>query len=148
MNSAAEKHQNTIDEAMARLISRAENSRDLTIADLRARINAALVKYLFRADENASGAEVKSFVDEIRADDLCLIIACENGIETAWADLVKNFDGAVKSAARKYAKNAEDAEDLAGSIWAELYGLKRGADGKLKTKLAYYSGRGSLGGWL
>jgi len=53
---------------------------------------------------------------------LCLILACERGDETAWSDLVKNFDGTVKSAARKYAKNAEDAEDLAGSIWAELYG--------------------------
>ena len=71
-----------------------------------------------------------------------------NGDETAWADLVKNFDSTVKSAARKYAKNAEDTEDLAGSIWAELYGLKKDADGKLKTKLSYYSGRGSLAGWL
>ncbi len=148
MNSTAQKHQKTIDEAIARLLSRAENSRGLAIADLRMRVSAALNKYLFKADENASGADVKSFVDEIRADDFCLIIACENGIESAWEDLVRNFDGAVKSAARKYAKNAEDAEDLAGSIWAELYGLKKDADGKLKTKLAYYSGRGSLGGWL
>ena len=148
MNSAAEKHQKTIDEAIARLISRAENSRRLEISDLRARINAALGKYLFKADENASGADVKSFVDEIRADDLCLIIACERGDESAWGDLVKDFDATVKSAARKFAKNVEDAEDLAGSIWAELYGLKKDADGKLKTKLSYYSGRGSLGGWL
>ena len=148
MNSAAEKHQKTIDEAIARLISRAENSRGLRIADLQTRVSAALTKYLFKLDENASGADVKSFVDEIRADDLCLIIACENGNEAAWGDLVSSFDATVKSAARKYAKNAEDAEDLAGSIWAELYGLKKDADGKLKSKLSYYSGRGSLGGWL
>lgn len=148
MNSAAEKHQITIDEAIARLISRAENSRGLKIADLRTRVVAALTKYLFKSDENATGADVKSFVDEIRADDLCLIIACENGDETAWSDLVSNFDATVKSAARKYAKNSEDAEDLAGSIWAELYGLKKDADGRLKSKLSYYSGRGSLGGWL
>jgi RNA polymerase sigma-70 factor, ECF subfamily len=148
MDSAVEKYQNTIDEAIARLISRAENSRGLAIADLRTRVNAALGKYLFKADENASGADVKSFVDEIRADDLCLIIACESGNESAWGDLVSSFDATVKSAARKYAKNLEDAEDLAGSIWAELYGLKKDADGKLKTKLSYYSGRGSLGGWL
>ena len=148
MNSAAEKHQNTIDEAIARLISRAENSRGLAIADLQTQVSAALGKYLFKADENASGADVKSFVDEIRADDLCLIIACENGNEAAWGDLVRSFDATVKSAARKYARNSEDAEDLASSIWAELYGLKKDADGKLKTKLSYYSGRGSLGGWL
>lgn len=148
MIAATEKHRNTIEEAIARLISRAENSRELKITDLRPRINLALEKYLFVADENVSSAAVKSFVDEIRADDLCLIIACERADESAWADLVKNFDQTVKSAARKYAKNAEDAEDLASSIWAELYGLKRDADGKLKTKLSYYSGRGSLAGWL
>ena len=148
MNSAVEKYQNTIDEAIARLISRAENSRGLKIADLQIRVNATLTKYLFKLDENASGADVKNFIDEIRADDLCLIIACESGNESAWGDLVSSFDATVKSAARKYAKNAEDAEDLAGSIWAELYGLKRDADGKLKSKLSYYSGRGSLGGWL
>ena len=145
MNPATEK---TIYESIARLIARAENSRGLTAADLQARIASALEKYLFKVDENASGADVKSFVDEIRADDLCLIVACERGDEAAWADLVKNFDGTVKSAARTYAKNAEDAEDLAGSIWAELYGLKKDADGRLKTKLSYYSGRGSLAGWL
>ncbi len=148
MNSAIEKHQTTIDEAIARLLSRAENSRGLQTADLRIRINLTLEKYLLKTDENATGADVKTFVDEIRADDLCLIVACEKNDETAWGDLVKNFDATVKSAARKYAKNSEDAEDLAGSIWAELYGLKRDADGKLKTKLSYYSGRGSLGGWL
>ncbi len=69
-------------------------------------------------------------------------------IEAAWNDLVKSFDATVKSAARTISKNAEDAEDLAGSIWAELYGLKHDKDGKLKSKLSYYSGRGSLAGWL
>lgn len=146
--TSAEKHQNTIGEAAARLIARAENSRGLKTPELQARIVSALEKYLFKADENASSADVKNFIDEIRADDLCLIIACERGDKRAWSDLVKNFDGTVKSAARKYAKNAEDAEDLAGSIWAELFGLKKDADGRLKTKLSYYSGRGSLAGWL
>ena len=144
----AEKHIRTIDEAIAHLIARAENSRLLSATDLQARIVAALEKYLFKDNEIASNADVKNFVDEIRADDLCLIIACEKGDETAWSDLVKNFDSTVKSAARKYAKNAEDAEDLASSIWAELYGLKRDARGNVKSKLAYYSGRGRLAGWL
>jgi RNA polymerase sigma-70 factor len=145
---SAEKHKQTIEESTARLVSRAENSRGLTAADLRDRITKAVEKYLLRDDANASSADVKAFVDEIRADDLCLIIACEKGIESAWQDLVKSFDSTVKSAARKYAKNAEDAEDLASSIWAELYGLKKDVDGRLKTKLSYYSGRGSLAGWL
>jgi RNA polymerase sigma-70 factor (ECF subfamily) len=77
-----------------------------------------------------------------------LIVACENGDERAWEDLVASFDSTVKSAARKISSNAEDAEDLASSIWAELYGLRTDADGNKKSKLAYYSGRGSLAGWL
>jgi RNA polymerase sigma-70 factor (ECF subfamily) len=77
-----------------------------------------------------------------------LIIACEHGDERAWEDLVANFDATVKSAARKISSNNEDAEDLASSIWAELYGLRVDADGNKKSKLAYYSGRGSLAGWL
>ena len=141
--SLAEKHKATIDEAIARLLSRAENSRRLEIADLSLRINKSVEKYVFKTDESAGNAEIKAFVDEIRADDLCLVLACEKGDATAWEDLVKNFDATVKSAARKISGNNDDAEDLAGSIWAELYGLKEG-----KSKLAYFSGRGSLAGWL
>ncbi len=144
----ADKHKQTIEESAARLISRAENSRGLKAADLRRRVTKSIEKYLLRDDANASSADVKAFVGEIKADDLCLIIACERGDEKAWEYLVESYDSTVKSAARKYAKNAEDADDLAGSIWAELYGLKKDADGKLKTKLSYYSGRGSLAGWL
>jgi DNA-directed RNA polymerase specialized sigma subunit, sigma24 homolog len=40
------------------------------------------------------------------------------------------------------------ADDLAQSIWAELHGLKAREDGTAAGKLAYYSGAGSLGGWL
>lgn len=148
MSFAAEKHQKTIDEAIERLVSRAENVRGLKAADLRGRVEKSIEKYLLRDDEDVSSAEIKAFVDELRADDLCLIVACEGGDEKAWDYLVKNFDQTVKSAARKIARNNDDAEDLASSIWAELYGLKHDKDGKLRTKLSYYSGRGSLAGWL
>ena len=140
---SAEKHKSTIDEAIARLLTRAENSRSLEIADLSPRVFKAVEKYVFKIDEAAGNAEIKAFIDEIRADDFCLVLACERGDEKAWEDLVKNFDATVKSAARKISSNSEDAEDLASSIWAELYGLKEG-----KSKLAYFSGRGSLAGWL
>ena len=147
MNSS-EKYKLTIDESVAKLVSRAENSRGLNAADVRERVVKSIEKYVLRDNDNAGNVEIKEFVEGIRADDLCLIIACENGDEAAWSDLVKSFDATVKSAARKVSSNTEDSEDLASSIWAELYGLKRDKDGKLKTKLSYYSGRGSLAGWL
>jgi RNA polymerase sigma-70 factor len=137
-----------IDEAAVRLISRASNARGLGLDEIGPRVQLAVEKYLLKSGDPLTAAEVGKFVDEIHADDLCLIVACERNDEKAWEELVSSFDPVVKSAARKVAPNAEDAEDLASSIWAELYGLKQDERGTRKTKLAYYSGRGSLGGWL
>ena len=148
MSAVPEKHKNTVQEAIEHLISRAENARGLKGSDIATRVEATVEKYLLRENPGAAHVEIEDFVHEIRADDLCLIVACENGDEKAWEDLVANFDSTVKSAARKISSNNEDAEDLASSIWAELYGLRAVADGTKKSKLAYYSGRGSLAGWL
>jgi RNA polymerase sigma-70 factor (ECF subfamily) len=146
MNFLHEKHNSAVDESVRRLLTRAADDRGMTVGDIRLRVVAAIQKYLL--DENTSDLDIRNFVEEIRADDLCLIIACERGDEHAWEDLVANFDSTVKAAARKISSNNEDAEDLASSIWAELYGLRQDADGNKKSKLAYYSGRGSLAGWL
>ena len=148
MSAVAEKYNNTIEEAIAHLVSRAADRRGQDAHDIRPRVVSALQKYLLRDNENAAHIEIKGFIDDIRSDDLCLVIACEKGDEKAWEDLVANFDSTVKSAARKVSANPEDAEDLASSIWAELYGLRQDPHGNKKSKLAYYSGRGSLAGWL
>lgn len=148
MSPIAEKHKNTVGEAIEHLISRADNARGLTGADIAGRVEATLNKYLLNDATDLAPTDIEEFVHDIRADDLCLIVACERGDEKAWEDLVANFDSTVKSAARKISSNNEDAEDLASSIWAELYGLRVDADGNKKSKLAYYSGRGSLAGWL
>lgn len=148
MSHLPEKFNSTIDEAVVHLISRADNPRELEVKDLRPRVAAVIEKYLFAGGSSPEHADIVTFVQEIRADDLCLIVACERGDEKAWEDLVANFDSTVRSAARKMSSNNEDAEDLASSIWAELYGLRQDAQGNKKSKLAYYSGRGSLAGWL
>lgn len=148
MDPIADNFSATLTASIERLLGRASNSRGLGVSDLAVRVQLALGKYLFREGAEPQHAEIKAFIDEIRADDLCLVVACEKGDEKAWEDLVANFDSTVKSAARKITSNNEDAEDLASSIWAELYGLRQDADGNKKSKLAYFSGRGSLAGWL
>lgn len=144
MTALAEKQKSILQESVARLLARTQNARGLQVEDLQERIEKSLNKY----QPNASNAEIKEFTDSLNADDLCLIAACELGNESAWEDLVKNFDSTVKSAARSISKNSDDAEDLANSIWAELHGLRKDESGNLRRKISYYSGKGSLGGWL
>ena len=137
-----------LNEGADRLLARAENSRSLGREHLVTRIFSAVEKYLLRDNPRTSKDEIRSFIDELQADDLCLIIACERGDEKAWTDLVERFTPTVRSAARSASSNEDAAEDLAQSIWAELYGLRTRNDGRPASKLAYYSGRGSLAGWL
>lgn len=148
MEPVADNFKSIVEESIDRLLGRASDSRGLAAGDLAVRVQLALGKYLIRDNARPQHSEIRQFIDEIRADDLCLVIACERGDEKAWEDLVANFDPTVRSAARKISANSEDAEDLASSIWAELYGLRQDAEGNKKSKLAYYSGRGSLAGWL
>lgn len=148
VETVADNFRSVIGESIERLLSRASDRRGLTAGDLAVRVQLVLGKYLLRENAEPQPGEVRAFIDEIRADDLCLVVACERGDEAAWEFLVAKFDQTVKSAARNIAASGEEAEDLASSIWAELYGLRHDADGNKKSKLAYYSGRGSLAGWL
>jgi len=140
--------QKLLNEAAKRLLSRAADNHSLTVESILPRVAAAVEKYVLRHDPKASAQQISKFIDEMQADDLCLIVACEFGDEKAWNELVERFSATVRSAARSASSNEDAAEDLAQSIWAELYGLRTRKDGKTASKLAYYSGRGSLAGWL
>src|ERR1044071_5245758 len=131
-----------------RTLARAANPRALDAEYLTARLRASADKYIFKHDTAADAGAVNSFLDGLHADDLCLVIACERGDEHAWRDLFAGFSATVRSAARAASSNEAMADDLAQSIWAELHGLKSRTDGKPGGKLGYYSGVGSLGGWL
>ena len=148
MSIGSEQIQKLLAEGVGRLLSRAGDARSLKADSLVPRIKGAVDKYLLRDDPDASTQSINEFIDGLQADDLCLIVACEHGQQTAWNDLVERFSPTVRSAARSASSNEDAAEDLAQSIWAELYGLRVRADGKPASKLAYYSGRGSLAGWL
>jgi RNA polymerase sigma-70 factor, ECF subfamily len=148
VESRSREIETLLEEGAGRLLGRAENSRSLGREHLVTRILSGLEKYLLRDNPNTSKDEIRGFIDQLQADDLCLIVACERGDERAWAELVERFTPTVRSAARSASPNEDAAEDLAQSIWAELYGLRTRKDGRPASKLAYYSGRGSLAGWL
>ena len=148
MDSKSREIETLLNEGAARLLARAGDNRSLSRECLVTRIFSAVEKYLLRDNPNTSKDEIRKFIDELQADDLCLIVACERGDEKAWSELVERFTPAVRSAARSASSSEDAAEDLAQSIWAELYGLRTRNDGRPAGKLAYYSGRGSLAGWL
>jgi RNA polymerase sigma-70 factor, ECF subfamily len=148
VESAKPEIQSLLNEGAGRLLGRANDNRSLSREFVLPRISAAVHKYLLKDDPGTPHSEITKFIDEMQADDLCLIIACERGDENAWNDLVERFKPTVRSAARSASANEDAAEDLAQSIWAELYGLRVRKDGMPASKLAYYSGRGSLAGWL
>lgn len=134
--------------ATARLLERAANARRLDAAAVLPRLQATLDKYLLRDHPTAQAGEITEFLEALHADDLCLAIACERGDEAAWRDLMTGYEATVRSAARCHSQGETDAEELTQSIWAELHGLRTNKQGRSAGKLAYYSGRGSLGGWL
>lgn len=145
---SVEQREKVVRDTAARLINRARNNRGLSAADLQPRVAATLEKYLLRDEPEAGEQKIRDFLESLQIDDLCLVVACERGDDRAWQDLFANFSAAVKSAARSVTSNQDAAEDLAQSIWAELHGLKIDKSGKPTGKLGYYSGRGSLAGWL
>jgi RNA polymerase sigma-70 factor, ECF subfamily len=148
MSQRTEPIEDLFAEGARRLLARAADYYSLTGEALIPRIRATVGKYVLRDEPHATPKEVRDFIDKLQADDLCLIIACEQGNQKAWSDLVERFSRTVLSAARAASSGEEAAEDLAQSIWAELHGLRIREDGKPAGKLAYFSGRGSLAGWL
>ena len=135
-------------EGARRLLARAGSVRSLDAEAVTPRVRATVEKYLLRHSPKAGEKEVGAFIDALHAEELVLVVACERGDSAAWDDLVGQYRATVLSAARSASAGESEAEELAGSVWAELYGLRERADGRPAGKLAYYSGCGSLGGWL
>jgi RNA polymerase sigma-70 factor, ECF subfamily len=148
MSAKANELEQLISAGAARLLARATDAHRLDPSMLVVRIRLVVEKYLLRGEPDANAQVVNEFLDALRADDLCLVCACERGDETAWHVLMEQYRATVLSAARAHSASEDAAEELAQSVWAELYGLRARADGTAAGKLAYYSGCGSLGGWL
>ena len=135
-------------EGVERMLARAARSRTLDAAAVVARVRATVEKYLLRRQPDVSTKEIAEFIDALHADEFLLVVACERGDEPAWSELIEQYRATVLSAARQSSAGESEAEELADSVWAELYGLRAREDGRAAGKLAYYSGCGSLGGWL
>jgi RNA polymerase sigma-70 factor (ECF subfamily) len=95
----------------------------------------------------ASESEVRSFLLSLRVDELALARACAAGSNSAWEIFLTRFREKLYQSALRIAREDSAARDLADNLYADLYGTAT-RDGERVSKLASYTGRGSLEGWL
>jgi RNA polymerase sigma-70 factor (ECF subfamily) len=101
-------------------------------------------KYLPAA---SSEAEVRAFLITLRLEELALARACAAGNNSAWELFLMRYREKLYQSALRIAREDSAARDLADSLYAELYGTST-RDGERISKLASFTGRGSLEGWL
>ena len=87
------------------------------------------------------------FFRSLRLADLVLARACANGHEGAWEHFLAVYQQPLLRAAIAITGSDTLGRDLAGQLYAELYGLTA-RDGVRRSPLDSYKGTGSLVGWL
>jgi RNA polymerase sigma-70 factor (ECF subfamily) len=95
----------------------------------------------------AAHHDLRELYASLRAEELALARACAAGHERAWEVFLTRYREKLYDIAGYITKESSTARELADSIYAELYGTTT-RDGQRTSKLASYTGRGSLEGWL
>ena len=91
--------------------------------------------------------ERHAFLASLRVEELVLARACAAGNEHAWEVFLTRYREKLYNVAGYIAKEPSAARELADSLYADLYGTSL-RDGQRVSKLAFFTGRGSLEGWL
>jgi RNA polymerase sigma-70 factor, ECF subfamily len=96
---------------------------------------------------SASQAQIAAFWRSLQLPDLALAQACALGLEAAWARFMTLYREPLTQAAIGITGSAAMGHELADSLYSEMFGLTE-REGERRSPLAYYSGRGSLKGFL
>jgi RNA polymerase sigma-70 factor (ECF subfamily) len=94
-----------------------------------------------------TSAQREAFWRGLHLRDLALAHACARGNEVAWSEFLREFRQPMLQAAIAITRSPSAGEELADSLYAELFGLTQ-REGVRSSPLASYSGRGALMGWL
>lgn len=100
-----------------------------------------------------TAAEVEDYLKSLHLEDLALARACIEGVDTAWEFFVAQFRQGVRGASRAILRasgsgNDARADELADSLYAELYGIRTTSDERRKSLFEYFHGRSKLSTWL
>jgi RNA polymerase sigma-70 factor (ECF subfamily) len=111
-------------------------------------LEVAMASHWGQAPGAAASSKLQlEFLSSIRAHDLALARACAMGNEQAWAVFLAEYREMLYGAAYAIAGDSVTGRELADSLYAELFGMTT-RDGRRRSKLDFYTGRGSLAGWL
>ena len=98
------------------------------------------------ATETCTPALMSEYVDSLNLEELALACACSEGQVSAWAYFIECYRPGLRAAARAIVGD-EVGNELADSLYAELYGLEE-RDGRRRSLFDYFHGRSRLGTWL
>jgi RNA polymerase sigma-70 factor (ECF subfamily) len=107
----------------------------------------AKFNYGLPAAAHPDHSQKAGFLRSLRLEDLALATACVLGREVAWQRFLNLYRASLTQAAVAITGSSTLGHDLADSLYSELYGLRE-VEGKRRSPLVSYSGRGSLLGWL
>jgi RNA polymerase sigma-70 factor, ECF subfamily len=116
----------------------------LTCESFAAILCSVATKYL---PSEANESEARIFLLTLRIEELALARACAAGDNSAWEVFLIRYREKLYHYALRIARQDSAARDLADTLYAELYGTAT-RDGERVSKLASFTGRGSLDGWL
>jgi RNA polymerase sigma-70 factor, ECF subfamily len=97
--------------------------------------------------DTALPAATIEFCRTLRVEELVLARACAAGNERAWEAFLIRYRAKLYEVARQITREDSMGRELADSVYADLFGTKM-REGNRISRLMYYSGRGSLEGWL
>ncbi len=106
-----------------------------------------LVEVATKYFPSASEPELRTFLLSLRVDELALARACAAGHDSAWELFLTRFREKLYLSALRIVREDSAAHELADNLYADLYGTTT-REGQRVSKLASYTGRGSLEGWL
>jgi RNA polymerase sigma-70 factor (ECF subfamily) len=98
-------------------------------------------------EQRPGGAQREAFFRALRLPEFALAQGCALGLEAAWQRFMQDYGAAVRESAVAITRSGSLGEELSGSLYSELYGMRQ-QGGERVSPLASYAGRGSLMGWL
>ena len=151
-----EEFRKAFNKEIGQALANIERRYNVTDDEMATAIHSSAKKYLSGVIDQTTGnpgpapaarKAVEEFLTSINIEDLCLATACARGDEAAWEDFFRDYRSYLVNIARTMTQDAGAAEQLADSTFAELYGLRESGGARV-SKFSFYSGRGSLRGWL